>query len=158
MPMGATLALRSGDKGFTRKIDGAKLRSSVPHGHFTPLPGHFGWFNRLLYREERRLSCPERGGNILATPRLGHGHQGKGFFPCGIPPRITPNASCGGGNTPPPHVWRPRTRLKRHKRQGVIKHRNGVYPKNIAVHLAGRRRVAAPAGGNLFEMGALYQS
>jgi hypothetical protein len=39
MPMGATLALRTKDKKFTRRIDGAKRRSSVPHGHFAPLPG-----------------------------------------------------------------------------------------------------------------------
>jgi hypothetical protein len=75
MPMGATLALRSEDKGFTRKIDGAKLRSSVPHGHFAPLLGTLVGFNRLLYWKEPRLSWQGRG-----KEPLGQGAGGKGFF------------------------------------------------------------------------------
>jgi hypothetical protein len=35
--------------------------------------------------------------------------------------------------------------------KGVIKYKKGVYPNDIAVHPAGRRRVAVPSGGNLFE-------
>jgi hypothetical protein len=61
MPMGATLALRPKDRGFFRLCDGAKRRSSVPHGHFAPLPDTLVGFNRLLYREELRLSWSESG-------------------------------------------------------------------------------------------------
>jgi hypothetical protein len=68
MPMGATLALRQEDKGFIRESDGAKRRSSVPHGHFH-LPGHFGWVNRSLYQDGPRLSWHGRGEELL---RRGH--------------------------------------------------------------------------------------
>jgi hypothetical protein len=43
--------------------------------------------------------------------------------------------------------------------KSVIKYKKSVPPDTIAVHLAGRRRAAVPAGGNLFEMGGLlYKS
>jgi hypothetical protein len=60
MPMGATLALREDDKRFTRRIDGAKRRSSVPHGHFAPLPGTLVGFNRFYTGKNR--GCPGIGG------------------------------------------------------------------------------------------------
>jgi hypothetical protein len=56
MPMGATLALRVKARGFMRRTDGAKRRSSVPHGHFASLSWHF--VESIGFYTGRNRGCP----------------------------------------------------------------------------------------------------
>jgi hypothetical protein len=67
MPMGATLALRVKARGFIRRIDGAKLRSCVPHGHFAPLPGHFVGSTGFYTGRKGGWPEPEEGRALVAA-------------------------------------------------------------------------------------------
>jgi hypothetical protein len=95
------------------------------------------------------LSCSERRGRIFLTKA-----PGQRLFLQGYSAPIPTECLRRDGNTPPPRVWRLGTQgLNAIPGEGIVKYQKSVDPDKAAVHLAGRRRVAVPAGGNLFEMG-----
>jgi hypothetical protein len=86
MPIGATLALRMKARGLLRSLESASLRSSVPYGHFAPLPdtlvGSTGFYTG------KNRGCPGlRGGKSLMCKTL----WSKEFLKskCRSPVRIT---------------------------------------------------------------------